>query len=305
MKGSAVFDKERKYRYSLKRTWDKGSGKVVFILLNPGPADEDKNDKTTEKCISFAKSFGYGSMEIVNLFAYITTDVSELKLLSKEEAVGKDNDNYLIRALNSADKIIAAWGENAVMHGRHREIEKLLAGCEVDCLGTLTKYGFPRHPLKAPNDVELHPFNRPAKKCRTFPGVPSEEQRKGDEGTLIEDGKEINDDSFVWCRSCSKDFSLNGTGLCRSCYESEMDEFEDFLRLEYGLSENTALDYKGRIRGIVKRGLYNGEQQMTPGLEAAIEKEFPKSKYHYVLAVKRYIEFQKKKEQSKIKVYNV
>src|SRR5690606_19314899 len=104
MKGSAVFDKERKYRYSLKRTWDEGSGKVVFILLNPGPADEDKNDKTTEKCISFAKSFGYGSMEIVNLFAYITTDVSELKLLSKEEAVGKDNDNYLIRALNSADK---------------------------------------------------------------------------------------------------------------------------------------------------------------------------------------------------------
>lgn len=297
MKGSAVFDKDRKYRYSLKRIWDEGKGKVVFILLNPSLADEGKNDRTTARCISFAKRFGYGSLEIVDLFAYITPNYRELKSLDKSVAIGAENTIYLTRALNSADKIIAAWGENAIMHERHKEIEEFIAVYNVDCLGELNKSGFPRHPLYVRKDVELRPYNRPTRKMRRFLSIPPKETRKGKEGILMGDGKIVYDDSWMWCKSCLEDFSSNGTGLCYSCFETEMDKFKKFLRKEYDLSESSAGDYIGRFKGIVKRGLYNGEQQMTPSLRETIEKEYPKSRNNYVLALERYIDFQKKNKQ--------
>lgn len=74
-------------------------------------------------------------------------------------------------------------------------------------------------------------------------------------------------------------------------------KFKDFLMQEYGISENSAKDYVGRFNGIVNKGLYKGlykgESMITPILKAA-EKEFPNSKNHYILALERYIDFQKK-----------
>lgn len=70
--------------------------------------------------------------------------------------------------------------------------------------------------------------------------------------------------------------------------------FKDFLMQEYGISESSAKDYVGRFNGIVNKGLYKGESMITPILKAAIEKEFPNSKNHYILALERYIDFQKK-----------
>jgi hypothetical protein len=64
---------------------------------------------------------------------------------------------------------------------------------------------------------------------------------------------------------------------------------------KYHLSETSAEDYVGRFNGIVNRGIYKGENEMTTTLETAIEKEFPKSRNHYILALKRYIIFQKEK----------
>lgn len=292
MKGSAVFDKEKRYRYSLARKWDASKGKVVFIMLNPSLAGAQEDDKTTRRCINFAKKFGYGSLEIVNIFAYIATNHQELKDLGKKEAIGSGNELYLIRALNSADKIIAAWGENCRIHEGDREIEKLIDGYNVDCLGELTKSGFPRHPLYLPKDVELRPYKRSEKKIRKFISIAPNEKGKTGEGTLLRDGKEIHDDSWMWCESCLEDFRYEGMPLCQSCFEQQMREFKDFLIEEYHLGESSANDYVGRFKGIVKRGIYKGEQQMTPSLRAVIEKEFANSKNHYILTVKRYIEFQ-------------
>ncbi|WP_110928070.1 hypothetical protein [Bacillus massiliglaciei] len=73
-------------------------------------------------------------------------------------------------------------------------------------------------------------------------------------------------------------------------------EYKDFLMKEYGLSEGSAKDYDGRFKGIVNSGIYKGEREMTSSLKAAVEKKYPKSKNHYVLALERYIDFQKKKK---------
>jgi len=72
-------------------------------------------------------------------------------------------------------------------------------------------------------------------------------------------------------------------------YHSELVGYKEFLMEEYNLSEKSASDYVARLNGILDKGIYNGEQHISPYLEAAIEKEFEKSRGHYVLALKRYI----------------
>ena len=60
---------------------------------------------------------------------------------------------------------------------------------------------------------------------------------------------------------------------------------------EYNISESSAKDYVDRFNGILNRGLYKGEEIITNTLKEAIEKEFPNSKNHYLLALERYIKF--------------
>ena len=48
-------------------------------MLNPNSADASLNDPTITRCINFAKSWGYGRLEVVNLFAYRTSKPSLLK----------------------------------------------------------------------------------------------------------------------------------------------------------------------------------------------------------------------------------
>lgn len=50
-------------------------------------------------------------------------------------------------------------------------------------------------------------------------------------------------------------------------------------------------DYVGRFNGIVEKGIYKGETILTPRLRKEIEKEFPNSKNHYILACERYVEY--------------
>ena len=117
---------EGEYRYSLIREWDVHNPKnVVFIMLNPSTADDEKEDQTTKVCIEFAKRRGFGSMQIVNLFAYRSTDPDELKKINNyNKMVGKRNIEFIKSALDEADeKIIVAWGENGILKNRYRDTE--------------------------------------------------------------------------------------------------------------------------------------------------------------------------------------
>ncbi|WP_336881506.1 hypothetical protein [Priestia koreensis] len=75
-------------------------------------------------------------------------------------------------------------------------------------------------------------------------------------------------------------------------------EFRDFLIKEYGLRESSAKDYVGRLNGIINKGIYKGEDEVTSVLKNVIEREFPKSKNHYLLTLERYITFQKSRLKS-------
>ena len=73
------------YRYLLWREWDNSHKTVSFIMLNPSRADAQVNDPTITRCINFAKSWGYGRLEVVNLFAYRTPKPSLLKQAAERE----------------------------------------------------------------------------------------------------------------------------------------------------------------------------------------------------------------------------
>ena len=85
-KAGAEFSKDRKYRYRLWREWNKTKPAVLFVMLNPSTADELVLDSTVSRCLSFAKEWGYGRLEVANLFALRATDPKELNKV--EDPVG-------------------------------------------------------------------------------------------------------------------------------------------------------------------------------------------------------------------------
>jgi hypothetical protein len=131
-------------------------GKVIFILLNPSTADATNDDPTIERCIDFAKTWGYGSLEVVNLFAYRATSPSEL--LHCDDPVGTENDMYILKAAEGASKIILGWGNDCSFSTRDEEVLKLLKRYKMDCL-IKNNTGKPRHPLYISKKAKPIPFN--------------------------------------------------------------------------------------------------------------------------------------------------
>jgi hypothetical protein len=142
------------YRYLLWRVWSPGSPRLLWILLNPSRADSCVDDPTLRRILGFSHSFGFGGIEVVNLFALRSPDPGILTRVS--DPVGPENDRYIREALERAAKIVVAWGSNGRLHDRDNEI---LAQIDrsIYCLG-VTRDGYPRHPLYLCRDIPLRSF---------------------------------------------------------------------------------------------------------------------------------------------------
>ena len=106
---TAVFSEDRRYRYLLSRRVGESSRRVLFLMLNPSKADEERNDATIRRCVGFARDWGYGILDVVNLFALMSTDPKAL--LKADDPVGPDNDVAIRAALEIADTVVPAWGQ--------------------------------------------------------------------------------------------------------------------------------------------------------------------------------------------------
>lgn len=154
----ATFDEDREYRYRLRRTWDAAKPTVVFLMLNPSTADEEADDPTIRRCVNFAKDWGYGTLDVVNLFALRATDPSDL--CEHQAPIGDENDAYLREVCEEAGLVVAAWGANGSLQDRAREVASLL-DADLHALDT-TKAGHPVHPLYQPSDAEPVPWDASA-----------------------------------------------------------------------------------------------------------------------------------------------
>ena len=146
------------YRYLLWREWDCQSPTVAFIMLNPSRADAEFNDPTITRCINFAQAWGYGRLEVVNLFAYRTAHPSLLKQAAKP--VGQDNDRYVLKTVQHSEQVILAWGDHGTWQKQDLHILQLLKKyTHLYCFG-MTKKGCPRHPLYLHHKTQLQLFNK-------------------------------------------------------------------------------------------------------------------------------------------------
>ena len=147
-----------RYRYWLWRRWapprGEGRDRVLFVMLNPSTADAGVDDPTLRRCIAFARAWGFGSLEVVNLFALRSPDPDRLLRggAADPEAIGPDNDTHLVVAANRADVLVVAWGAHPAAAARRDAVLELLRGRPLHCLGT-TRGGEPRHPLYVRGDV--------------------------------------------------------------------------------------------------------------------------------------------------------
>ena len=146
----------KRYRYSLTRSWDSSKPRVMFMMLNPSTADGEKDDPTIRRCIGFAKSWGFGSIEVGNLFAFRATMPEHLIL--EKDPVGPENRQWVNAAAQFAQMIVCAWG--------NRDIVKRLSSklgddfIPMDWLDKLhyielSLSGTPKHPLYLKKS--LHP----------------------------------------------------------------------------------------------------------------------------------------------------
>lgn len=161
IKRTAWISSCQRYRHSLGRHWDRSKGFVLFIMLNPSTADADKDDPTIRRCIGFAKCWGYGGIEVCNLFDWRATKPEHLRN-KLAIAVSDKCDMMIRRRARQAGKVIAAWGNVPWAERRIKEVfemvyqwhEKVLfEEKRWDCL-RLTKGGYPSHPLYVPANVK-------------------------------------------------------------------------------------------------------------------------------------------------------
>ena len=155
---AAVFSEDRRYRYLLRRQVGESSRRVLFIMLNPSRADETRNDATIRRCIGFAQDWGFGLLDVVNMFALMSTDPAAL--LNTKDPVGPDNDAAIRAALESADTVVLAWGNHGLDHEkRAAEVTTMAWKAARPCCLGLTVKGAPRHPLRLPKTATLEPFH--------------------------------------------------------------------------------------------------------------------------------------------------
>lgn len=158
------------YRYTLSRDWEKSGPRVCWVMLNPSTADAFTDDATIRRVMGFSKREGFAGLEVVNLFAYRSTNPAALRPSLEDvpdqeawkyEVVGTQNDMWIKTAMHNCEEVIVAWGS---IHKTHYERASFVLGFIKDNFGEIPKClgrsagGFPQHPLRLPKTEPLIPY---------------------------------------------------------------------------------------------------------------------------------------------------
>lgn len=158
----------KEHRYILKIDWDPSKLRVCFVMLNPSTANKNFDDPTSLKVTKFADRWGYGGLDIVNLFAYRSPQPSALlsfgtSATSITHIIGGRvvNNNWIRESAKKADLIVCGWGRFGELFGRDMEVMRVLTE-EVKkptwCF-KLNANSTPKHPLYVPDDAELTAYS--------------------------------------------------------------------------------------------------------------------------------------------------
>ena len=145
---TAILSADGVYRYRLARRWS-GGEQVTFVMLNPSTADHAADDPTLKKIMKLSRAWGYGGLQVVNLYAFRSPHPRDL--WTATDPVGPENNEHLRTAAAEGGLIVAAWGNNA----RPERLAEVLAFSVFDQLHCLAinAGGQPKHPLYVRSDA--------------------------------------------------------------------------------------------------------------------------------------------------------
>jgi hypothetical protein len=177
---AAVFSPCGGYRWWLQRTWQPERPTLVFVGLNPSCADGQRDDPTLRRLVAYGRRWGFGRLEVINLFGAVATTPAALKRLA--DPVGTDNEAWIrrclidlapwrsvaipVQELAGADPVgplgsllWLGWGNGGAWRGRDRALLALVAEFAVQPFALrCTASGQPRHPLYCPAAMTPGPF---------------------------------------------------------------------------------------------------------------------------------------------------
>lgn len=155
-----------RYRYWLQRDISPPVERIrsicLWVMLNPSTADATLDDPTIRRCMDFTAQLRCDDMEVVNLFAFRSTNPKMLLLpKTKPIAVGPDNDAWIRLRASQADLVICAWGAHKFARERSADVlailHRVVAPGLIGCFGR-TLDGYPKHPLYLPGNTKLEAF---------------------------------------------------------------------------------------------------------------------------------------------------
>lgn len=160
VKSKVIFSADNRHRYLLERVWDDEKKKATVIMINPSFADELKTDMSVWKLTNFLMDNDFGTLRIVNLYAFISTDPAGLS--NNPDAIGELNDKYIESAIADTNLIIIGWGvEKSKYTKRKAYVSNILKKSNVVIKGFIDKEGrIGRHPSRINHfNLSEYPFN--------------------------------------------------------------------------------------------------------------------------------------------------
>jgi len=152
----------------------------MFVGLNPSCADGQRDDPTLRRLVAYGRRWGFGRLEVINLFGAVATTPAALKRLA--DPVGTDNEAWIRRCLGRlgpwrSEAILAresaaadpmgplgsllwlGWGNGGAWLGRDRTLLAQVAEFALKPFALrCTASGQPCHPLYCPASMTLGPF---------------------------------------------------------------------------------------------------------------------------------------------------
>ena len=158
-----AYESTKEYRYLLTRSpAPQGTGVVTFVMLNPSTADESKNDQTITRCEGHARNWRFGTMHVVNLCPFRSTESDRMLKHETPSDVIEKNLQCIVETVKASDLVVVAWGVKGWRVGTYNRVVKALeeSGKEIQCL-RLTKEGHPHHPARIKVSLECLPVWKP------------------------------------------------------------------------------------------------------------------------------------------------
>ena len=151
------YSEDKKYRYLSCQRIGPSDNRLLFIMLNPASTIETLNNpskhrQTRTLCINFARRWGFGLLEVVNLFALEARTPKILFMAN--DSVGPKNDEWICDAVERVDKVVMAWGRHGSYRNRSKNVLEKMLPIKVPYYLMQTKGGEPKHPIGIPKDAQ-------------------------------------------------------------------------------------------------------------------------------------------------------